>query len=193
MSGSLGRQARRVLGRVLRQFVRDQQHKGGWGGGRGRSRGRVNFPFTAPKPSAYAQEGAREYKMPPGGLPPLEYSPRNDGLADPGEVVWAWVPYEDDPSRGKDRPVLIVSEVTGGFLGLQMTSKDHSRDAEREAAFGRHWIDVGNGAWDSQRRDSQVRLDRPLFLPPQVVRREGASLPRDQYLRVVEALERLHR
>jgi hypothetical protein len=34
----------------------------------------------------------------------LEYSPDLDRLADPGEIVWAWVPYEEDPGRGKDRP-----------------------------------------------------------------------------------------
>lgn len=33
----------------------------------------------------------------------VEYTPDMDGEADPGEVVWAWVPYEDDPHRGKDR------------------------------------------------------------------------------------------
>jgi hypothetical protein len=38
----------------------------------------------------------------------LVYSPNLDGRADPGEVVWTWVTYEEDPSRGKDRPVLVV-------------------------------------------------------------------------------------
>src|ERR1700761_1921415 len=34
----------------------------------------------------------------------LVYAPDLDGRADPGEIVWTWVIYEDDPSRGKDRP-----------------------------------------------------------------------------------------
>ena len=38
----------------------------------------------------------------------LVYAPDLDGRADPGEIVWTWVVYEDDPSRGKDRPVLVV-------------------------------------------------------------------------------------
>ena len=38
----------------------------------------------------------------------VTYAPDLDGRADPGEVVWTWVVYEDDPSRGKDRPVLVV-------------------------------------------------------------------------------------
>ena len=38
------------------------------------------------------------------------YAPKPDGRPDPGEVVWAWVPYEDDSSQGKDRPVSWDSE-----------------------------------------------------------------------------------
>ena len=38
----------------------------------------------------------------------FEYTPELDGEPDPGEVVWTWVPYEDDPMQGKDRPVVIV-------------------------------------------------------------------------------------
>ena len=39
----------------------------------------------------------------------IAYAPKPDGRPDPGEVVWTWVPYEDDPSQGKDRPVLLVA------------------------------------------------------------------------------------
>src|SRR6478735_5672090 len=38
----------------------------------------------------------------------IDYSPDLDGFADPGEIVWAWVPYEEDPDRGKDRPRLEI-------------------------------------------------------------------------------------
>ena len=38
----------------------------------------------------------------------IVYAPDLDGRADPGEIVWTWVVYEDDPTRGKDRPVLVV-------------------------------------------------------------------------------------
>ena len=65
------------------------------------------------------------------------YEPNPDGEPDPGEVVWAWVAYEDDPAQGKDRPVLLVGRDGGDLLGLQMTSKDHDRDAEDEARHGR--------------------------------------------------------
>lgn len=162
---------------------------------------RVNFPFGSQSSSGTLDpattnlprgQSAREFRIPPTGLPAMEYSPRPDGEADPGEVVWAWVPYEDDPTKGKDRPVLIIAEVAGGFLGLQMTSRDHSRDRAREAHFGRHWLNIGSGSWDSQGRESEVRLDRLLFIPPTGVRREGATLDKSRYSKVAQALTELH-
>jgi hypothetical protein len=121
------------------------------------------------------------------------YSPHPDGLADPGEVVWAWVPYEEDFGRGKDRPVLIIGRVSGYLLGLMLTSKDHDRDVADEARQGRHWLDVGSGDWDSQGRPSEVRLDRVLRLRPEGVRREGAALSRPVFDQVSQAFTALPR
>jgi len=115
------------------------------------------------------------------------WSARPDGLPDPGEVVWAWVPYEDDPARGKDRPVLVLARDGDEVLALQLTSKDHDRDADQEARAGRLWMDVGTGAWDARRRPSEVRLNRLLRLPATAVRREGAALDQRLFARVVEA------
>ncbi|MBV9829981.1 MAG: type II toxin-antitoxin system PemK/MazF family toxin [Marmoricola sp.] len=120
-------------------------------------------------------------------LPRLRYAPRRDGRPDPGEVVWAWVPYEDDPSRGKDRPVLVIGEDDGRLLALPLTSQDHDRDAEQERRAGRVWMDIGAGPWDARRRPSEVRLNRLLRLDPTTVRREGAALPRDVFDAVVAA------
>jgi hypothetical protein len=121
------------------------------------------------------------------------YAPEVDGLPDPGEVVWAWVPYEDDPSQGKDRPVLVLAFAPDDhLLALQLTSKDHDRDAAQEAAWGRHWMDVGTGAWDREGRPSEVRLDRLLVLPQHEVRREGAALDRPLFDTVVAAACRHH-
>jgi hypothetical protein len=106
----------------------------------------------------------------------LRYAPQQDGLPDPGEVCWAWVSYEDDPARGKDRPVLIIGTDADRLLALQLTSKDHDRDAGQEAAAGRFWMDVGAGGWDPHGRPSEVRLNRLLRLDPASVRREGAAL-----------------
>ena len=121
------------------------------------------------------------------------YAPEADGLPDPGEVVWTWVAYEDDPSQGKDRPVLVLAFAeAGSFLGLQLTSKDHDRDAEQEASWGRHWMDVGSGDWDRERRPSEVRLDRLLVLPTADVRREGAALAPEVFAAVVAAASEHH-
>lgn len=116
------------------------------------------------------------------------YAPDLDGDADPGEIVWTWVPYEDDPSQGKDRPVLVVGSSGPHLLGLMLTSKDHDRNAEREARHGRHWMDIGSGDWDAKRRESEIRLDRVLRIDPNEVRREGAVMPRALFDEVVASL-----
>lgn len=115
------------------------------------------------------------------------YAPELDGEPDPGEIVWAWVPYEDDPSQGKDRPVLVVSREGTTLVCLYLTSKDHDRDADDEARYGRFWMDIGTGAWDGEGRDSEVRLDREIVLEESVVRREGAALSRELFEQVVAA------
>lgn len=119
------------------------------------------------------------------GAPSVDYTPFPDGSPDPGEVVWAWVPYEEDTARGKDRPVLIIGRDGPWLLGLPLTSKDHDFDAAQEAKEGRHWTDIGTGSWDSRGRPSQARLDRIVRVAPATVRREGATLARDVFDRVV--------
>ncbi len=118
------------------------------------------------------------------------YAPEADGEPDPGEVVWAWVAYEDDPSQGKDRPVLVLRAEGDGWVGLYLSSQDHDRDAADEARHGRYWMDVGSGAWDPQGRPSEVRLDRQVPLTRHDVRREGAALDPDRFAAVVAAAER---
>jgi hypothetical protein len=121
----------------------------------------------------------------PAGGPDIAYRPRADGLPDPGEVVWAWVPYDEDDGRGKDRPVLVIGRRGALLLGLMLSSQDHDRDAADEARHGRRWTDIGTGAWDRRGRPSEVRLDRLLELDPGSVRREGAALDRARFDRVV--------
>jgi hypothetical protein len=101
----------------------------------------------------------------------LIYAPDLDGRADPGEVVWTWVVYEDDPSKGKDRPVLVVGRDRQTLLGLMLSSQEHhGRDA--------NWVGIGAGPWDYEARPSWVRLDRVLDVPEEGIRREGAILER---------------
>jgi hypothetical protein len=122
----------------------------------------------------------------------FDYRPRRDGKPDPGEIVWAWVPFDENDGRGKDRPVLVVSRDADEVLALELTSKDHHRDAADEARWGRYWMDIGSGAWDRRRRPSEVRLDRVLRLPVDNVRREGAALDRAIFDQVTRAAQRMH-
>ncbi len=120
------------------------------------------------------------------------YAPVRNNRADPGEVVWAWVPFEEDARRGKDRPVLVLSRHGVELLTLALTSKDHDPDEAQKASVGRRWMDVGTGAWDRQRRPSEVRLDRLIILRDADVRREGAAMDRTMFYRVVEAARAFH-
>ena len=118
----------------------------------------------------------------------LLYSPKPDGAPDPGEVVWTWVPFQEDPTKGKDRPVLLIGKDGAWLLGLMLTSKDHDQDrVHRE-----RWIDVGTGPWDRQRRPSEARLDRIIRVDPRAVRREGATLPAPVFAEVSRSLSELH-
>jgi hypothetical protein len=133
---------------------------------------------------------------PESGSSGVVYAPEADGQPDPGEVVWAWVPYEEDASQGKDRPVLLMGQGTGDtagqWLGLMLTSKDHDRDVEDEAHWGRYWMDVGSGGWDREGRPSEVRLDRLIVLDETDIRREGAALDQGIFAQVVAAAREHH-
>ena len=113
------------------------------------------------------------------------YAPDPDGAPDPGEIVWTWVPYEDDATRGKDRPVLLVGHDEDWLLGLMLSSRDH--DAQ-PARTGETWIDLGVGGWDSRRRPSEVRLDRILRLDAAAVRREGSVLDRARFEMITDRI-----
>lgn len=102
------------------------------------------------------------------------YSPDLDGRADPGEIVWTWVVYEDDPTRGKDRPVLVVGRERRTLLGLMLSSQTHHAGEPT-------WVGIGAGPWDYDGRPSWVRLDRVLDVPEESIRREGAVVEREVF------------
>src|SRR6201987_2434447 len=104
----------------------------------------------------------------------LVYAPDLDGRADPGEIVWTWVVYEDDPTRGKDRPGLVGGRDRSTLLGLMLSSQDHHRNDA-------NWVGIGSGGWDYESRGSWVRLDRVLDVPEEGIRREGAILRRETF------------
>ena len=139
---------------------------------------------SAPKPSAPASTVASDGSDYPGDYRDMinfEYSPSLDGDADPGEIVWTWVPFEEDHSQGKDRPVLLVGRDGEYLLALMMTSKDHNN---REHADP-NYLDIGSGPWDPQGRASEVKLNRVIRVRPDAMRREGAIMPEDTF-RLIE-------
>ena len=162
------------------------------GGRLGRAAGRIAARLAgavarrdtaAPRPR---QAGSSQVAAPvPISGDEIGYLPRDDGRPDPGEVVWAWVPFDEGDGRGKDRPVVVIGRRGTQLLALMLTSKDHDRDAADEARYGRVWTDIGAGPWDARNRPSEVRLDRLLVLDPAVVRREGAALDRARFDRVI--------
>jgi hypothetical protein len=114
----------------------------------------------------------------------FEYSPCLDGDPDPGEVVWTWVPYEDDPSQGKDRPVAIVGRRGQHLLGVPLTSKQKDNEIQ---------VPVGTGSWDREGRVSYAKVERVLDIVPTAVRREGAVLSRAHFDHIVAGVQRARR
>jgi PemK-like, MazF-like toxin of type II toxin-antitoxin system len=114
----------------------------------------------------------------------IEYSPHLDGDPDPGEVVWTWVPYEEDPKQGKDRPVVIIGTKGKLLLGVPLTSKPHHNELQ---------VVVGAGPWDREGRVSYAKVERLLEVDPALVRREGAVLERQHFDDVVVGVRRVHR
>jgi PemK-like protein. len=177
---NLARTATRLLGDVLRDSLRKSE--------RHRPSGR---PAGGERPSTARAQPAHPASAYPGdysGAPTMTYAPKPDGKPDPGEIVWGWVPFEEDHSQGKDRPVLLVGRDGRWLLALMLTSKDHDRDAEQERRAGRLWCDIGTGDWDPTRRPSEVRVNRVIRLSEETIRREGAVLPRDRFDAVAAAL-----
>jgi hypothetical protein len=113
------------------------------------------------------------------------YAPDHDGDPDPGEIVWTWVPFEENDGRGKDRPVLVVAREAGGtLLAVQLSSKRHDHDRE--------WVPIGTGPWDREGRESWVSVDRVLRLHEQGMRREACALDRGRFQLVADRLRELY-
>lgn len=141
-----------------------------------RTSGTVTTGLSSPYPGDFS------------GTSTVVYAPKPDGAADPGEIVWTWVPYEEDYSQGKDRPVLVVGRSGKRLLALMLTSKDHSNDHRGDNDY----IDIGTGPWDKQGRPSEVKLDRVLQVSPADMRREGAVLDAKRFASVASGLRSRH-
>jgi hypothetical protein len=117
----------------------------------------------------------------------IAYTPDDDGQPDPGEVVWTWVPYEDDPSQGKDRPVVVIGSAGDRLAVVPLSSR--GPDGRPDPAA---WVSIGSGRWDGESRASYANVDRVLRVAAQKVRREGATLGRDRFDAVVAGVRRRH-
>ncbi|MFI6767698.1 type II toxin-antitoxin system PemK/MazF family toxin [Streptomyces sp. NPDC050355] len=147
----------------------------------------TSFNASAPSDAAAALPGSQgptatvEARPRSVGAVQTSYAPDPDGDPDPGEIVWTWVPYEENDGRGKDRPVLVVArEVHGTLLAVQLSSKRHNNDRE--------WVPIGAGPWDRAGRDSWVAVDRVLRVHPAGMRREACALDRGRFNLVVNRL-----
>jgi mRNA-degrading endonuclease toxin of MazEF toxin-antitoxin module len=113
----------------------------------------------------------------------VSYAPQRDGAPDAGEVIWTWVPYEENDGRGKDRPVLVIGrQAADRVYAVRMTSKPHDGD--------RDYLSIGSGGWDGQGRESWVDIEQLYSVHDRGMRREAATLDKERYKRVVAALMR---
>jgi hypothetical protein len=129
--------------------------------------------------------GTETVRIDPDGIRDLRiaYAPDRDGAPDAGEVIWTWVPYEENDGRGKDRPVLVIGRQSADRVyAVRMTSKAHERD--------RDYLSIGSGAWDSQGRESWVDIEQLYSVHEKGLRREAAVLDTTRFGRVAQALRR---
>ena len=185
---SMGRIAIDVLGKVLRSALDNRSKPGARqrGGNSSRPATKIGMPsFGAPVAGGRDARRGQERPAPPppemdtaDARPRIAYAPVRDDDADPGEIVWAWVPYEDDPSQGKDRPLLVIghSVATPITLALQAAIEDDvaalaltSKDKDDR----RHHHPLGTGPWDGGGRSPLTGARRSRRYGPDA----GRELP----------------
>jgi len=148
-----------------------------------RARERVDRRKVSKRSSPARRGATSKSGLPSEGVVTVEYTPRLDGDPDPGEIVWTWVPFEEDPEQGKDRPVVVIGRRGDGLVGVPLTSRKNDREAQ---------ISIGAGDWDPKRRTSYARIWRMLDIDEGATRREGAVLQRDRFDDVIAAVDRYY-
>ena len=140
-------------------------------------------PKPAPQPSKPAPRREAPATDISGQGVRVEYTPCLDGDPDPGEVVWTWVPYEENDGRGKDRPVLVIGRQSADrVFAVRLTSKAHDGD--------RDFLPIGSGAWDSQGRPSWVDIEQVYSVHREGMRREASAIDVKRFAVVAQALQR---
>lgn len=167
----VGRQAFSLARRYGPQVAQEikKRSQGGSGSGQGAGQGGKGQVGSAQgRPAVTTDHASRDRAR------SISYAPELDGMADPGEIVWTWVEFEEHDGRGKDRPVLVVGRDDAVLLGLMLSSQS-KRDGDPD------WIGIGSGPWDHDGKPSWIRLDRVLEVPEDGIRREGAIMPRADF------------
>lgn len=142
-------------------------------------KGKSGARRAADKVSSTARR-RKQPALPAESVVTIEYSPRRDGDPDPGEVVWGWVPFEEDPDQGKDRPVVIIGRRGPNLVGVPLTTRRNSREAQ---------LNMGTGGWDPKRRTSYARVWRMCDIDPERCRREGSVLDVQRFEALVRAVD----
>lgn len=156
-----------ALGRMLRPTARTSAPPARSGGEPGSPGHTATVAVPAPRAGALV----------------LEYAPERDGDPDAGEIVWTWVPYDENDGRGKDRPVLVIARHgTDRVYAVRLTSKPHGGD--------RDFLALGSGGWDAGGRESWVDIEQVYSVHVRGMRREAAALDLDRFTRVADALGR---
>lgn len=125
----------------------------------------------------------RKPDLPAEGVVTIEYTPHLDGDPDPGEIVWTWVPFQEDPSQGKDRPVVVIGRRGDRLVGIPLTTKPDDREAQ---------FKMGTGGWDPKRRTSYARIWRLVDIGPHSMRREGAILDAERFDALVRMVDKYY-
>ncbi|UYO98586.1 type II toxin-antitoxin system PemK/MazF family toxin [Microbacterium sp. M28] len=144
-----------------------------------REPGRTSVPESSPG----RQRGSETIRIDPLRVDRLRvaYAPARDGAPDAGEIIWTWVPYEENDGRGKDRPVLVIGRQSDARVyAVRMTSRPH--DGHRD------YLSIGSGEWDRAGRESWVDIEELYSVHESGMRREAAILDRARYGRVAQAL-----
>lgn len=134
------------------------------------------------EPGRFGDTRTAEVRPPRPEALTITYAPSIDGDPDAGEIVWTWVPYEENDGRGKDRPVLVIGHADAGRVyAVRLTSKAH--DSERD------FLPIGSGPWDSRGRPSWVDIEQLYSVHPAGMRREASALDLETFVKVASALQ----